>query len=353
LKYDTLHSIVDSYIRKWLHFLVGVEINYTTYLSFTLELKLMGRLFKFSALFIIALTLLTVLSCGDDDEQKIEAPTADIFRSIVGKQVAFTALTLYADSWEWDFGDGMNSTEKNPVHIYENGGVYTITLVAKNNLGTAEASSEVSLDLSIYEMLTGGASATNGKTWRISAGHSDKDAITLANLDFTSIQDIPQGALGLFLGIGEEYEDEFTFKSDGSYIHDNKNGGSFGALVFATVNQIPPVSITEASQSFGFASLAFTPEAGATFTFVEEKDFTITVVDQSDGTTTSEITYPGVSTLDFSGNEFIGLMDFHTEVIIQEISPEKMRLAMFMSATAGAHFNKPSLAVVFTFEATN
>ena len=294
--------------------------------------------------------MLTFSSCGDDDEPKVEAPTADIFRSIVGKQVAFTALTLYADSWEWNFGDGITSNEKNPVHVYENGGIYTITLVAKNSLGTADASSQVSLDLTPYEMLTGGSSASNGKTWRISAAHSDKDAITLANLEFTSIQDVPQGALGLFLGIGEEYEDEFTFKFDGSYSHDNKNGGSFGALVFATVNQIQPVNITAASQSFGFASLAFTPETGATFTYVEEKDLNITVVAQSDGATTSELTYPGVSTLDFSGNEFIGLMDFHTEVIIQEISPEKMRLVMFMSATAGEHFNKPSLAVIFTFE---
>lgn len=295
------------------------------------------------------LCALCFMACEKEEMQ--EPPTAGIFRSIVGKQVAFSALTLHADQWLWDFGDGSTSNEKDPVHVYAAGGVYLITLTASNSLGSAQATSQVSLDLSPFEMLTGGSSAPNGKTWRISAGHSEHDAIALANAEMTVIQEVPQGALGLFLGIGEEYEDEFTFKSDGTYSHDNKNGGSFGALVFGVVNGLDVVNITAESQSFGFASLAFAPESNATFTYTEAKDYTLMVVDQNDGATTSEVTYPGVSTLSFSGNEFIGLMDFHRECIIQDISPEKMRLAMFMSATQGAHFNKPSLVVIFTFEA--
>ena len=121
--------------------------------------------------------------------------------------------------------------------------------------------------------------------------------------------------------------------------------------MYAIVSQLDIVNVTEQSQSFGFASAAYTPEEGATFTYTEEKDLIQTVVDQNDGTTTAELTFEGVSTLSFSGTEFIGLMDFHRECIIQEITPEKMRLAMFMSATQGAHFNKPSLMVIFTFEA--
>lgn len=305
----------------------------------------------FSRLSVLLLGILFLTACEKEDP--LEAPTADIFRSIVGKQVAFTALTLHADQWLWDFGDGQTSTEQNPVHIYEEGGVYTITLKASNDAGSADATSQVSLDLSPFEMLTGGSAAANGKTWRISAAHSDKDVIALADPGLTVIQEVPQGALGLFLGLGEEYEDEFTFKADGSYIHDTKNGAAFSSLVYAVVNQLEVVNITEESQSFGFASVAFTPDPNATFTYTEEKDLVQTVVSQGDGTTTGDLTFPGVSTLSFSGNEFIGLMDFHREAIIHELTPEKMRLAMFMSATQGAHFNKPSLVVVFTFEAVN
>lgn len=305
----------------------------------------------FSRLSILLLGIFFFISCEKEDP--LEAPTADIFRSIVGKQVAFTALTLHADQWTWDFGDGQTSTEQNPVHIYEEGGVYTITLTASNDVGSADATTQVSLDLSPFEMLTGGSAAANGKTWRISAAHSDKDVISLADPGLTVIQEVPQGALGLFLGLGEEYEDEFTFKADGTYTHDTKNGAAFCSLVYAVVNQLDVVNITAESQSFGFAAVAFTPDANATFTYTEEKDLVQTVVSQADGSTTGDLSFPGVSTLSFSGNEFIGLMDFHREAIIQEITPEKMRLAMFMSATQGAHFNKPSLVVIFTFEAVN
>jgi YVTN family beta-propeller protein len=35
-------------------------------------------------------------------------------------------------SWKWTFGDGGNSTEKNPVHIYNKAGKYNVTLTASN-----------------------------------------------------------------------------------------------------------------------------------------------------------------------------------------------------------------------------
>ncbi|MCB0687603.1 MAG: PKD domain-containing protein [Saprospiraceae bacterium] len=298
-----------------------------------------------------SLFLFIILGINACEKEEAAGPvTAQIFRSIAGKQVAFTALTLNATEWYWEFGDGETSNEMNPVHIYSVGGVYEITLTASRGQESVTATTEVSLDLSVYDMLTGGSGAANGKTWRISSAHSDKDAVALADQDMTVIESVSAGALALFLGLGEEYEDEFTFKADGSYIHDNKNGGSLGSLVFGLATQTPIVNVTEASQSFGFASLAFTPEAGATFTYTEKKDLTLTVVSQADGVTTTELTYPGVSTLSFSGNEFIGLMGFERECIIQEITPESMRLAMFMSATQGENYDKPSLVVIFTFE---
>jgi PKD repeat protein len=38
--------------------------------------------------------------------------------------------------WSWDFGDGTNSTEKNPVHIYKKPGTYTVNLTVWNDLGS-------------------------------------------------------------------------------------------------------------------------------------------------------------------------------------------------------------------------
>lgn len=33
------------------------------------------------------------------------------------------------ETWEWDFGDGTNSTEQNPVHYYQIPGIYNVTLI--------------------------------------------------------------------------------------------------------------------------------------------------------------------------------------------------------------------------------
>ena len=45
------------------------------------------------------------------------------------------------------------------------------------------------------------------------------------------------------------------------------------------------------------------------------------------------ITYKGVSTLDFSGTEFVGFRDFQRKVIINKISDTSMQLVMFMAAS--------------------
>lgn len=47
--------------------------------------------------------------------------------------VQFTDKSLgIPTSWAWEFGDGGTSTEKNPLHVYEKPGVYTVSLTGKN-----------------------------------------------------------------------------------------------------------------------------------------------------------------------------------------------------------------------------
>lgn len=42
-------------------------------------------------------------------------------------------------NWAWDFGDGNNSTQTNPSHVYSNPGTYTVTLVVTASNGQADA----------------------------------------------------------------------------------------------------------------------------------------------------------------------------------------------------------------------
>ena len=48
-----------------------------------------------------------------------------------------------ATSWEWDFGDGTNSSEQNPLHTYLESRCYNVTLKATNGSLTREISKEV------------------------------------------------------------------------------------------------------------------------------------------------------------------------------------------------------------------
>ncbi len=218
--------------------------------------------------FVIGQVLL--ISCKEEEPEG--PPIAGIFYSIANKQVAFTALTKRADTWNWDFGDGQSSTEMNPVHIYQEGGIYDVKLTVTGNGESAEATSVVSLALSNMQMLTGGLKTPNGKKWKISSAHSAKDAFALADDKFTVVQAIATGMLGnVGLGLGEVYDDIFIFKHDGTYTHSPQHGGAFAGLLYSMLTQQQILKATPVSQSFGLCYTAWTPQA-ATFTLNEKKD---------------------------------------------------------------------------------
>jgi PKD repeat protein len=49
--------------------------------------------------------------------------------------VQFTDESLYPTAWDWDFGDGGSSTQRNPSHAYGSSGAYTVSLRAINGGG--------------------------------------------------------------------------------------------------------------------------------------------------------------------------------------------------------------------------
>jgi PKD repeat protein len=49
--------------------------------------------------------------------------------------VRFKNLSRNDDRVEWDFGDGATSSERDPVHLYEGTGLYTVKLKVSNELG--------------------------------------------------------------------------------------------------------------------------------------------------------------------------------------------------------------------------
>jgi hypothetical protein len=100
-----------------------------------------------------------------------------------------------------------------------------------------------------------------------------------------------------------------------------------------------------AAAEFGLCTAAYTPDADATFTYVEKENFVVPSVWGAEGF----VTYENVSTLDFSGTEFVGFMDNQRKVILQDITDNTMRLVMFMAASQD-YFPLNTHALILSFE---
>ena len=297
----------------------------------------MKNRFFFRELIFLMLAFFLATSCDDEIDRPVFPISATISHSIKDKQVAFTGLTHSAVSWAWDFGDGKTSNEQNPVHVYETGGYYTAKLVATDaSGGSANDEVNLALSLSTINYLTGNPNATGykGKTWRLTTNHTTNvDYLANADANFTtvdpSLTPLPNGVFGQ-IGLGDVYKDEFTFYFDGNYKHDVKeDAASFGGLVYQMVLN-GGKDVTKMYVDFGLCIAKYTPEQGAKFTFIEKEDFAVPSVY---GPPTYTVTYKGVSTLNFTGTEFIGFRDFQRKVIIKKISDTSMQLVMFMAAS--------------------
>jgi PKD repeat protein len=307
------------------------------------------------ALIFIVMTTLILSSCNKEKDRETFPLSAEVFKSIVDKQVAFTALTHSAVSWSWDFGDGSTSTEQNPVHVYKDGGYYVATLTAKDNAGASAVKVvKLAIALTPYSMLTGDRTAAGykGKTWKLTAAHTTKDKLANADANLTLVSGapdpLPVGAFGLYLGLGEVYDDTYTFYFDGKYEHDVKaDKAAFGGIVHQLkTNGGAGIVKMSALSDFPLCTAKYTPQTGATFTYVGKEDYTIP---SAYGPPTYTVTYKGVSTLDFSGTEFVGFLDKQRKVIIQDITDNSMRLVMF-AALHPTYYPLNTTALILSFE---
>ncbi len=61
------------------------------------------------------------------------------YGGVQGK-TTFTNESIYAKSYLWDFGNGNTSTIENPIEVYEEDSLYTVTLVSYNEYGCSDTS---------------------------------------------------------------------------------------------------------------------------------------------------------------------------------------------------------------------
>ncbi len=319
----------------------------------------MKRHFLHFSSFLLSMMVLFFPSCSSEGPGDDLPLSALIFHSLDGKQAAFTALTHSAVSWEWDFGDGNSSNEKDPVHMYGEGGYYVAKLTAKDKSGNS-VTTQVNLAVALtpYALLTGDHTAEGykGKTWKLTTNHSSAgDYLANADAGLSVVKGtpkpLPDGIFNSEFLMGDVYKDEFTFHYDGSYQHDVKeDGGALSGLVYEMVSTGGAGIINANGQQYGLCIAKYTPQSGATFTFNEKEDFTFSSVYAPP---TYSIVFNDVMTLDFSGTEFIGIRDFQRKVMVKSITDTRMQLVLFIAAgTSPAQIiGINTHALVLSFEA--
>jgi len=179
---------------------------------------------KKAGLLFAAFTIIAASSCKKEDPIP-DDPIAS-FQFAVSEadylEVTFTNYSQNAETYTWNFGDGQTSTEKDPVHVYAEGGSYEISLIAKNSVNatsTFSASIELTDPNSALTLLDGASS----KTWRL---YREGTALGVGpdaespRIWWSLANDGTRPCL---------YYDEFTFNRDGSFVY-NDNGTFWGEV---------------------------------------------------------------------------------------------------------------------------
>jgi len=192
----------------------------------------MKNLLSKSKLALFALVLLTVFSCGKDDDATPN-PTPDgliaSFQSEVSAtnpfEVAFTNFSSDdATGFSWDFGDGETSTEESPTHIYSEGGSFTVVLTATD--GTDSKTKEETITITDPNAATSLLTGTGSKTWYL-----QREGIALGVGEFINANNYWSfGGVSPLSGRPCILDDQYTFNSDGTFEF-NSNGTFWKDLV--------------------------------------------------------------------------------------------------------------------------
>ena len=261
-------------------------------------------------------------------------PTATITADVLNNVVTFKLATTNSTAYKWRFGDGDSVivyTSTPVIHTYpKDGTIYSVTLFILGPGGSATATTTVNIPvMTPMDLLTGGSAFPKGKAWIISSSAG----IYRANPDSSlMIERSYPAALLTTIGLGEAYTDKFIFFSNGNYVISPQGGGALAGLSYCTVNNIVNVQ-PQGADSLGLTYITpYKPSTALTFAFNPGK--TLTIATTADGVSSTNESFSNVNTLSFSPDGFIGIRDFMSECIVQELTPSHLTVALFLSNVA-------------------
>jgi len=136
--------------------------------------------------------------------------TSNVTSGIIPVTVSFTDLSTGApNSWQWNFGDGVNSTEQNPTHSYSLAGNYTARLTVRNSNGSDSKSATITVSEKAVSVLPVANFSSN---------------VTSENAPLTvQFTDLSQNAIGWNWDFGDGATSTLqnpmhTYESPGNYV---------------------------------------------------------------------------------------------------------------------------------------
>ncbi|MCK9335369.1 MAG: PEGA domain-containing protein [Candidatus Cloacimonetes bacterium] len=123
-------------------------------------------------------------------ETEVPAPVADFTANTAAGPAPLTVRftdTSTGDptSWSWDFGDGVTSTEQNPVHTYTTPGTYTAILTVTNTVGSDSARQNITVTTTQVGSIAVTSAPAGAAIWL-----DDRNTGTFTN---TTLTNIPAG----------------------------------------------------------------------------------------------------------------------------------------------------------------
>ena len=210
-------------------------------------------------------------NAADEPEIPSHNPEVAFTTSISNNVLTTTNTSMYATSYEWDFGDGATSTEAEPQHTYTDDGIYNVTLTATNTSGSTKGTPQLVIANANTPELTDALLQGNAWTVRV----ADLSVFVGPGLGDPSWWDVSEARLDGSSTGGDDWsclaDDEFTFSTGGVYGYDTKgtfrNDGYFAGLTSnGCYNDADLASVTnEAAMFKTFASHSYTltPASGA------------------------------------------------------------------------------------------